>query len=120
MWFRIVYTTLLTIASRWIFVKSNFSSPSWHIHNTGMISAFIGMWLLTITSILDARGVFDIEVMMHFNTLAHNFWLSGLPSYALFLLAYFLIFEKDGNMTQSQLNWLIIFDMVMGNILLLD
>ena len=92
MWIRIVYTVLLTIASRWVFVKSNFSSPSWHIHNVGMISAFIGMWLVTIAHLIPSSAP---DVSKHLNSIANNFWLSGLPAYGLFLLAFFLIYEQD-------------------------
>ena len=52
MWYRIGYTVLLTILSRWVFVKSNFSSLTWIIHNTGLVSALIGMWLLTINHLI--------------------------------------------------------------------
>ena len=120
---RIVYTVLLTIASRWVFVKSNFSSPSWHIHNVGMISAFIGMWLVTIAHLIETINKDNIPEVVgfskHFNIIANNFWLSGLPAYGLFLLSYFLINEQD-TIPASQMNWLIIFDLVMGNILLFD
>ena len=49
LWFRIAYSIVFTILSNWMFIKSNFTSVAWHLHNTGMISTLIGMWLVTIS-----------------------------------------------------------------------
>ena len=117
MWYRIVYTILLTLISRWVFVKSNVSSITWLIHNTGLISTFVGMWLVTISHFVPLIGVDTLT--KHYNAIANNFWLAAMPSYGMFLLAFFLIYEP-GSIPENQLNWLVIFHIVMANILLLD
>ena len=117
MWYRIVYTILLTLISRWVFVKSNVSSITWLIHNTGLISTFVGMWLVTISHFVPLIGVDTLT--KHYNAIANNFWLAAMPSYGMFLLAFFLIYEP-GSIPENQLNWLVLFHIVMANILLLD
>ena len=49
-WFRIVTTTLLTVASRWVFVMSDVNYVSWHLHNVALLSALTGMWLVTMSN----------------------------------------------------------------------
>ena len=116
-WYRIVYSVLFTIISLWVLVKSNGSSITWLIHNTGLISTLAGMWLVTISHFI--KLIEDDTLTKHFNAIANNFWLAGMPSYGMFLLAFFLLYEP-GAIPENQLNWLVIFHIVMANILLLD
>ena len=116
-WYRIVYTVLFTIISLWVLVKSNGSSITWLIHNTGLISTLAGMWLVTMSHFIE---LIEVDTLTkHFNAIANNFWLAGMPSYGMFLLAFFLIYEP-GAIPENQLNWLVIFHIVMANFLLLD
>lgn len=116
-WYRIVYSVLFTIISVWVFVKSNLSSITWLIHNTGLISTLAGMWLVTISHFIPLIG--DETLTKHYNAIANNFWLAGMPSYGMFLLAFFLLYEP-GAIPENQLSWLVIFHLVMANFLLLD
>ena len=117
MWYRIAYTVIFTIISRWVFVKSNVSNLTWLINNTGLISSLVGMWLVTISHFVPLIG-FD-TLTKHFNAIANNFWLAGIPSYGMFLLAFFLLYEP-GAIPENQINWLVIFHIVMANFLLID
>jgi hypothetical protein len=75
------------------------------------------MWLVTISHFIALIG--DETLTKHYNAIANNFWLAGMPSYGMFLLAFFLLYEP-GAIPENQLNWLVIFHLVMANFLLLD
>ena len=113
MWYRIVTTVLLTVLSRWIFNKSDNTLPFWHLHNMGLGSALLGMWLVTVSHF------FEKEPNKYLNNLANDFYLSCLPSTSLYALAYLFLYEPD-SMNERDLNQVLTFDFVMWLVMLID
>ena len=112
MWYRIVTTVLLTVLSRWIFNKSDNTLPFWHLHNMGLGSALLGMWLVTVSHFLTSPD-------KYYNNLANDFYLSSLPATGLYALAYLFLYEPD-SMSDRDLNQILAFDFVMWVVLVID
>ena len=92
-WFRVLYTTVLTVAARWVFVMSDVNYVSWHLHNTALISALTGMWLVTMSNFVSTPN-------KYFNTLANDFYLTALPSMGVFSLVFSVLYTPQ-NLTTS-------------------
>ncbi len=97
-WFRIVSVTVLTVASRWVFVMSDVNYVSWHLHNTALLSALTGMWLVTMANINSSQN-------KYYNTLANDFYLTALPSVAVFGLVFSVLYTPK-NLSDSELQYI--------------
>ena len=111
-WFRIIYTVCLSVASRWVFVQSNVNLVAWHLHNTALISALIGMWLVTVSHFLPSPN-------LYFNTLANDFFLTALPSFGLFGLVFSVLYVPN-TISHDDLQFITIFDSILAGCLLID
>jgi hypothetical protein len=113
-WYRVLYTSMLTVFSRWIFVNSDVNFVAWHLHNTALLSTLTGMWLVTMSHFLSAPN-------KYFNSLANAFFQTALPSAFLFALSFPALYSPlDSPLTPGQLLYLHTFDATVVLCLLLD
>ena len=112
-WYRILYTILLTVGSRWVFVKSDINYVAWHQHNTALVSGLLGMWLITISHFITTPNIY-------YNTLANDFFQSALPSTGLFALVFSVLYSPNEPLPDADLQMIAIYDAIYGLVLLID
>ena len=111
-WYRVLYTVIFTVASRWVFVLSDVNFICWHLHNAALLSALIGMWLVTISHFFSTPNMF-------YNTIANDFFMTSLPATGLFGLVFAVLYVP-GALSDSDLEFLTIFDSTLTVALAID